>query len=83
MQGASQALTQTGLLLFYGPYRVDGQHTSTSNAEFDSNLRARDGHWGIRDIQDMEQAGASCDFSLRQVQDMPANNKFLVFSRNS
>ena len=81
MLGASQALANTGLLLLYGPYRVQGQHTSGSNAEFDTNLRQRDPSWGIRDIQQLEAVGTPLGFALQQTLDMPANNKFLVFAR--
>lgn len=81
MRGASQALANTGMLLLYGPYRVQGEHTSPSNAEFDTNLRQRDPSWGIRDIQQLEAVATPLGFALQQTLDMPANNKFLVFAR--
>ena len=81
MLGASEALTNSGLLLLYGPYQVDGQHTSPSNAEFDAYLTRQNPSWGIRDIQALEEAAAVQNFGLRQTLDMPANNKFLVFAR--
>lgn len=83
MFGASQVLTDNGLLLLYGPYQVDGKHTAPSNAEFDANLQQRNPSWGIRDIQTLQDAAAIHRLSLQQTLDMPANNKFLVFARNS
>jgi hypothetical protein len=38
-------------LYLYGPYKRDGMHTAPSNAEFDSSVRARDGSWGVRDLE--------------------------------
>jgi len=83
MFGASQVLPENGLLLLYGPYLVDGQHTSQSNAEFDASLRQQNPSWGIRDIQALETAAAPHQLELRQRFNMPANNKFLVFTRSS
>lgn len=83
MLGASQALTNDGLLLLYGPYQVAGKHTSPSNAEFDANLQQQNPSWGIRDIQTLQDAAAPHKLLLKQMLDMPANNKFLVFARNN
>lgn len=83
MSGANQVLNDNGLLLLYGPYQVNGRHTSASNAEFDANLRQQDPSWGIRDIQELEIAAAPHRFALQQQIDMPANNKFLVFARSN
>lgn len=82
MLGASQALTNDGLLLLYGPYQVEGKHTSPSNAEFDANLQQQNPSWGIRDIQALQAAAAPHKLLLEQTLDMPANNKFLVFAQN-
>lgn len=82
MLGASQVLPRDGMLLLYGPYRVNGEHTSPSNAEFDANLQQQNPSWGIRDIKTVQDAAAPHKLSLQQTLDMPANNKFLVFVRN-
>lgn len=82
-RGASRLLSEGGLLYLYGPYRVHGQHTAPSNEAFDASLQQRDPAWGVRDIQDVQQAGLACGFVLRQVVEMPANNKSLLFRRQS
>ncbi len=81
MLGASQVLPSDGMLLLYGPYRVNGKHTSPSNAEFDANLQQQNPSWGIRDIQTLQDAAAPHKLWLQQRLDMPANNQFLVFTR--
>lgn len=79
--GARQALRIGGNLLLYGPYKVNGQHTASSNAEFDVSLRTRDASWGIRDIQELTAVASSLQLALTQRIEMPANNQFLVFSQ--
>ncbi len=38
--GAARVLPAGGLLYLYGPYKIDGRHTASSNAAFDAQLRA-------------------------------------------
>jgi hypothetical protein len=77
--GAARTLPAGGLLYLYGPYRLDGQFTAPSNAEFDASLRARDSRWGVRDVRDLERAASG--FALHEVIEMPANNHSLIFRR--
>lgn len=53
LRGASRVLPPGGLLILYGPYRVDGA-LAESNADFDRSLRARDPRWGVREVKDVE-----------------------------
>src|SRR5678815_4962876 len=45
-EGAKALLPTQHVLLLYGPYRRFGIHTSESNAQFDSDLRAHNSEWG-------------------------------------
>jgi cyclopropane fatty-acyl-phospholipid synthase-like methyltransferase len=81
MRGAATHLAPGGLLLLYGPYRVDGRPTAPSNEAFDADLRARDPAWGLRALADVEREAAAVQLALREVITMPANNLFVVFEK--
>jgi SAM-dependent methyltransferase len=80
LAGARRHVTTGGLLVFYGPFRIDGAHTAPSNAEFDTSLRSRDEQWGIRDVEAVDEAARG--FTLEERIEMPANNQILVFRRD-
>lgn len=46
--GAGKVLRPGGLLLVYGPFKVDGKCTTESNASFDMSLRQQNPEWGYR-----------------------------------
>ena len=46
LTAAGRILPAGGLLIFYGPFQRDGQHTSASNAAFDLSLQSRNPEWG-------------------------------------
>ena len=81
LAGAGRALREGGLLLLYGPFRVGGAHTSPSNAAFDESLRARDPSWGVRDLEIVVEIAAAAGLVHRETNELPANNKLLVFER--
>lgn len=71
-----------GPLILYGPYRQAGLVTAASNEDFDASLKARDGAWGLRSVEDVAVA-ARDGFSLDEIAPMPANNLMLLFRRKS
>jgi len=79
LAGARRHLTRGGMLIFYGPFRIGGEHTAPSNAAFDENLRGRDPSWGVRDLEAIRDAADG--FVLDERVEMPANNQILVFRR--
>ena len=81
LRGAQRHLPPGGLLVLYGPFRVDGRHTSESNVAFDRGLRAQDPRWGVRDLREIEEKAAERDLSFREKVAMPANNLVVVFER--
>jgi len=83
MRGAARPLTPAGLLITYGPYLVDGEPTAPGNQAFDADLRARNPGWGLRWLHDVEAEAATAGLSLRRQVAMPANNRLLVFVRQS
>ena len=80
-EGAKALLPSQHVLFLYGPYRRSGQHTSKSNEQFDSDLRAQDPEWGLRDLEAVSEAAASSGFALAEVVAMPANNFSVIFKR--
>lgn len=78
-RGVGAVLTAPGVLCVYGPFRYGGRHTSDSNAEFDSFLRARDPLSGVRDFEALEQLARAQGLYLHADHAMPANNRILVW----
>lgn len=79
--GANTYMADECRLIFYGPFKVDGQQTSESNGEFEKWLKEKDVSYGIRDISDMETEAEKHGFKLNQSHPMPANNFLNIFSR--
>lgn len=81
MAGAGRLLPGRGLLYLYGPFRVGGAHTATSNAQFDEALRAQDPDWGVRDLDAVLAAAAEHRLHLARKIPMPVNNLSVVLRK--
>lgn len=68
-----------GVVILYGPYRLDGRFTTESNARFDEQLRGTDPRWGIRDLAEVSAVAAERGLTLAARVPMPANNFAVVF----
>ena len=68
-------------LAVYGPFNYGGQYTSDSNARFDQWLAARDPASAIRDFEQVDALARSAGFVLQEDNEMPANNRLLVWRR--
>lgn len=82
-RGAGQRLAQPGVLCVYGPFRYGGQHTSDSNAEFDTYLKGRDPLSGIRDLEALATLARAQGLELAADHAMPANNRTLVWRHSA
>ena len=69
------------MLFLYGPYRRSGGHTAPSNAKFDSDLRAQNPDWGLRDMEAVCEVALSAGCAPPKIVETPANNFSLIFSR--
>jgi len=81
LTGVGALLPSESLFLLYGPFSLDGQHTSESNALFDRSLRLRDPLSGVRDLRDLERFAAAAGLALEADIAMPVNNRTLVWRR--
>lgn len=82
-KGIAHAINEHGYLFLYGPFKMHGEFTSQSNAEFDQSLRARGCGSAIRDIEWICELAIDNGFRARKNISMPANNQLLQFSRNN
>lgn len=67
-------------LAVYGPFNYDGHYTSASNARFDQWLASQSPCSAIRDFEKVRQLADEAGFALREDNEMPANNRLLVFA---
>ena len=81
LAGAGRLLAPGAVLVLYGPYRVRGIATAASNEHFDQSLRARDPSWGLRQLEDVQEAAFAQGLVLEETIEMPANNLCVVFRR--
>jgi hypothetical protein len=81
MSGANKILPVGGILYLYGPYKQNGKHTSSSNADFEASLRDQNPEWGVRDLEVVIDVAAAQNLVLHKVQPMPANNLSVFFKK--
>ena len=82
-KGITHAIHEQGHLFLYGPFKMHGEFTSQSNAEFDQNLRSRGCGSAIRDIEWICELATNSGFRARKNIAMPANNHLIWFNRTS
>ncbi len=70
-------------VLFYGPFKYNGEFTSESNAEFELWLKDIDPLRGVRDFEVVEQLMSKQGFILLEDISMPANNQLLLFEKQT
>jgi SAM-dependent methyltransferase len=83
MRGVASVLAPQGLLVMYGPYRVDGEPLAAGNQAFDADLRQRDPAWGLRRLAAVDEAAAAAGLRRVARADMPANNLMLAWRRGA
>ena len=74
-------LRDGGVFCLYGPFKLGGEFTSSSNEEFDRSLRQQNPDMGIRELADIVDLAGGNGMVLARRYAMPANNMLLVFLR--
>lgn len=82
-QGVGRTLKPGGFFCLYGPLNYAGKFTSDSNAQFDVWLKQRDARSGIRDFEALDALAQAEGMVLAQDVVMPANNRMLVWRKQS
>ncbi len=77
----AEILAPNGVFLAYGPFNYGGRYTSESNREFDAWLKTQDPDSAIRDFESMDSTAAENGLSLAADEQMPANNRVLVWRK--
>ncbi len=83
MRNAHALLPCGGVLVLYGPYKVDGRHTAPSNAAFDRQLQQENRTWGVRDLSDVSDTADHYGLEPFRTVEMPANNLSVVFRKKA
>ena len=77
-----EQLLSGGLFVLYGPMNYGGSYTSESNERFDVWLKAQDPERGIRDFEKIQHLAQLANLKALEDNEMPANNRLLVWRRN-
>ncbi|MBR72139.1 MAG: SAM-dependent methyltransferase [Rhodospirillaceae bacterium] len=83
MRNTGKLLPPGGVLYLYGPYKINGDHTSHSNELFDSSLRSENAQWGVRNLEDICVEAVNNNLVLLKRIEMPANNQSLIFHKKN
>tara|TARA_Y100000589_G_scaffold324258_1_gene360140 strand:+ start:1113 stop:1742 length:630 start_codon:yes stop_codon:yes gene_type:complete len=70
-------------LILYGPFKINNEHTSESNALFDKSLKMQNWNWGVRNLEDVYEEGKKNGFTQYDLIQMPANNYIVIFRKVS
>ncbi len=81
--GIGGCLPTGGLLVVYGPFNYQGHYTSDSNASFDDWLKQQHPDSAIRDFEAVTLAAKEAQLNLIADHDMPANNRILVWEKQT
>ena len=78
-----EIMTDDCVVAVYGPFKIDGQYTSESNAAFDGWLHERGAHMAIRDLAAVDALAAAVGLERIALHTMPANNFSAIWKRRS
>ncbi len=82
MECAASLLSDGAYLFIYGPFKVEGKHTTLSNEEFDKKLLSYGvPEWGLKDIADINLVAQKHKLTLKEKIDMPSHNFTLLYGQ--
>jgi SAM-dependent methyltransferase len=77
----SAHLLPDGIFCLYGPMQYRGVIEPQSNVDFDTHLRERANHMGIREFHDINRLAFDAGLILLDDHAMPAHNRLLVWQK--
>jgi hypothetical protein len=77
------SLPDRTLFLVYGAFKYKGEFTSESNRDFQTWIQSRFPEGGLRHFEKVREELQERQYRLRQDHEMPANNRLLVFEKQS
>jgi len=80
-KGAEKTLSLGGLLILYGPFKIEGTHIAQSNVDFDRNLKRQDPRWGVRDLGAVRELAKDKSLVFKTKINLPANNLIVIFEK--
>jgi len=81
IQDLGDNLEKGNQVIFYGPFKYQGEFTAASNVKFERWLKNIDPLRGIRDFETIVELMHDQGFTLLHDINMPANNQLLIFKR--
>ncbi len=81
--GVGRVLMPGGVFALYGPFYDENQVTAESNLRFDAWLKSRNPQSGVRDFEAVDDLARDSGMSLQGDFQMPANNRMLVWCKES
>ena len=79
----ARSLKHRGLFAQYGPFNYNGKYTSESNARFDQWLKQQHPQSGIKHFEQLQAFAADNAMYCIDDIEMPANNRLLVWQKQS
>jgi hypothetical protein len=83
MRNAAKLLPAGAPLYLYGPYRIGGAHTASSNEAFDISLRSQNETWGVRDLEEVSAEAEKNGLDFIERIEMPSNNQSVIFRKTA
>ena len=77
-----RVLASDGLFCLYGPFNLNGEFTSESNAAFERSLKSQDALMGIRDLEVLVDLARQNGMRELRRYTMPANNMLIVWQKS-
>lgn len=78
---AADVLRADGVFCLYGPFRLGGSFSTSSNEAFDLSLRERSVEMGIRDLETLDEFGVTGGLHRQRLYAVPSNNLVAVWMR--
>ena len=79
---AGSLFNNNQFLMIYGPFFRKDKLTSQSNLLFDKTLKIQNPHWGIRDLESVNNLAISTGFNKEYIFEMPCNNLSIIYRRS-